>query len=272
MNPTSLARVLIACLACACWGCAHFRSKEPPVETGYVIQPYESPTAKRTRQYAMFVPNDYNKSKRKWPLILFLHGHGESGEDVNLLLKHGPIKEGVMRPDFPFLVVAPQCPKPQVSRIANAWRDLQPDVLQIIDEVKSKYRVDTNHFYLTGLSMGGFGSFQYLHDFPDRFAAAAPICGGGSAETAKVCARTPIWIFHGQLDRVVPPNRSVEMYETIKAFGGDVKLTIYPDLNHDSWTRTYENDDLYAWFLSHDLKSRLPRGGKKNSKKDTAIE
>ena len=109
--------------------------------------------------------------------------------------------------------------------------------------------------YLTGLSMGGFGSFAYAAKHPGVFAAVVPICGGGDAAVADKYKGTPFWIFHGEKDSVVPVNRSVEMADAMKAMGVDVKLTLYPEANHDSWTETYANEEVYSWMLSH----RLPK-------------
>ncbi len=239
-------------------GCSYFRSKVPVMDTGYVIHAYDSPTAGHERKFGMFVPYNYNESRRKWPLILFLHGYGESGDDVELTRKHGPLKEGILRNNFPFLVVAPQCPKPkpEPALLMNAWRNLEPDVTKILDEVKRDYRVDTTRIYLTGLSMGGFGAFCLAEDWPDTFAAVAPVCGGGDASALNKCSRLPFWIFHGEKDHTVPYNRSVEMADALKAFGADVQITLYPDLAHDCWTATYSNDKLYAWFLSHKMEEK----------------
>jgi len=218
-----------------------------------VIREFQSQLTHRPRQYALYVPPDYNDSPRRWPLILFLHGAGERGDDVQLLLKHGPLKEALLRKDFPFLVVAPHCPAPQAGApsLSITWTDAAGDALAALADVEAHYRVDPTRIYLTGLSLGGFGSFYLAAEHPGRFAAVAPICGGGEAARVKAYEGTPFWIFHGMQDRVVPPNRSVEMADTMRAFGQDVKLTTYPDLGHDAWTVTYENDELYAWFLSH---------------------
>lgn len=237
--------------------CSSFPGFKPkPVETGYVKESFESSFTHKTRQYGMFVPKKYNDSGRKWPLIFFLHGAGERGDNVDLVLKHGPLKEALLREDFPFLVAAPQCPEPAKGAppLSITWPQNEEDLLRILKEVETKYRVDTSRVYLTGLSLGGFGSFYMAEKYPDMWAAVAPICGGGEAAKVKAYLNTPFWVFHGKKDTVVPFNRSVEMVDAMKAAGHkDVKITLYPEATHDSWTATYQNDELYSWFLSHKL-------------------
>ncbi len=220
-------------------------------ETGFLVRSFKSPVTETTRQYAVYVPERYFQGKEPWPVIVFLHGRGESGDDIELVRKHGPIQEAMSRPDFPFLVVAPQCPRLPFERVLSAWREHTPDVLLALDEVKAQYRVDSKRIYLTGLSMGGFGAFQLAADHPDLFAAVAPVCGGSEQERVAACRSVPFWIFHGEQDPVVPVSQSTRMAEAMKAQGMSVKLTVYPGVFHDSWTPTYSNPELYAWFLIH---------------------
>lgn len=233
-------------------------SKPKPVTTGFVKRTFPSILTGKPRAYGMFVPPEYNESKRKWPVILFLHGIGERGDDIELVKKHGPLKVAMMGSKFPFLVVAPQCPKPEKGEpnLKYTWKESGEDLLTILEQVKSDYRVDPDRIYLTGLSLGGFGSFYMAAQYPGRWAAVAPICGGGDASMADKYRGTPFWVFHGEKDRVVPMSRSKEMVEAMKALGVDVKFTTYPEADHDSWTKTYENDELYAWFLSHKLETK----------------
>lgn len=177
---------------------------------------------------------------------MFLHGSGERGDDLNLVKVHGPLKVAEAQPDFPFIVVAPQCPK-------NQWWD--PDVLSaLLDEVEKKYAVDKDRIYLTGLSMGGFGTWDLAIREPQRFAAIAPVCGRSDPLQAPRLGNLPVWVFHGAQDPVVNPKYSEEMVDALKDSGGDVKFTLYPDLGHDCWTVTYNNPDLYTWFLAHKRK------------------
>ena len=124
----------------------------------------------------------------------------------------------------------------------------------LLDEIVSKYAVDEDRIYLTGLSMGGFGTWSLATAYPERFAALAPICGRGNPEKAHVLKDIPVWVFHGAKDETVPPENSQQMVNALKECGADVQYTIYPDAGHDSWTETYNNPKLYEWFLEHKLK------------------
>ncbi len=203
--------------------------------------------------FLISLPDDY-ESKKKWPLILFLHGAGERGDDLELVKFHGPPKLISNGQKFPFIVVSPQCPKEE-------WWHLKVDTLNmLLDEIEDKYNVDSERIYVTGLSMGGFGTWSLATRSPHRFAAIAPICGGGDRQFAKRLKHLPAWVFHGAKDTGVPPIRSTEMVDALKAAGGTPKLTIYPEAKHDSWTATYDNPKLYEWFLQH---KRIPPEPKK---------
>jgi len=197
-----------------------------------------------TIKYLLYLPADYDKSDAEWPLILFLHGAGERGDDLRQLEKHGPPKI-VKQKDMPFIIVSPQCPK-------DSWWPKENEVLiNLLDDIVSRYKVDESRIYLTGLSMGGYGSWSLGCDHPERFAAIAPICGGGEPFFARKLKNTPVWAFHGGKDTVVPLKKSEDMVNAIKRAGGDAKLTVYPEAGHDSWTETYNNPELYEWFLKH---------------------
>ena len=198
-----------------------------------------------TWRYLVYLPQGYTQRQEPWPLMLFLHGAGERGDDLNKVKVHGPPKLVEHGGNLPFIVVSPQCPK------ESWWPRLNQPLLKLLDHVEKTYHVDPQRVYLTGLSMGGFGTFALAHDAPDRFAAIAPICGGGEVAWAESLKTTPVWIFHGWKDPVVPVDRSIDMAKAIREAGGDVKLTIYPDAGHDSWTATYDNSKLYGWFLRH---------------------
>jgi predicted peptidase len=195
--------------------------------------------------YLLFLPESYGEEKKSWPLMLFLHGAGERGNDLKLVKKHGPPKIVEKQKDFPFIVVSPQCPKDQ-------WWDEDLDVLiNLLDEIITKYDVDEQRVYLTGLSMGGFGTWALGSRYADRFAAIAPICGGGNLSMVLKLTDMPIWAFHGAKDNVVPMEQSEQMVNMINKRGGNAKLTIYPEAGHDSWTKTYDNPEFYDWLLSH---------------------
>ena len=194
--------------------------------------------------YLLFLPATYGADPgQKWPLILFLHGRGETGRSLNQIKAHGIPKKVEQQPGFPFITVSPQCP------YDLCWFSVLPTLNALLDEVVATYAVDTRRIYLTGLSMGGYGAWALASLYPGRFAAVVPICGGG--EPAAVCCLkdVPVWAFHGALDELVLPGESQRMVDALKACGGNVRLTLYPDLGHDSWTRTYDDPALYQWLL-----------------------
>ena len=193
-------------------------------------------------EYLLSLPADYGQSRKSWPLVLFLHGSGESGNDLNKVKVHGPPKLVDENGPFPFILVSPQSP-------GRGWN---PDVLNaLLDSVMKKYRVDKDRVYLTGLSMGGYGTWALAAAHPEKFAALAPICGGGDPAEAGKLARLPIWVFHGAKDTTVPPKRSEEMVAALKAAaGGNPRFTLYPEAGHDSWTATYADPEFYKWLLA----------------------
>jgi predicted peptidase len=194
-------------------------------------------------RYLLALPDGYETSDADWPLLLFLHGAGERGDSLGLVKRHGPPKLIARGERLPFIVVSPQ-------QAAGGWWD--PYLLRgLLDEITASYRVDEDRLYVTGLSMGGFGTWALIALDPDRFAAAAPICGGGTPRLMCGVGRLPVWAFHGADDPVVPLRRSGEMVEALEACGGDVRFTVYPDTGHDSWTETYADSGLYDWLLSH---------------------
>jgi predicted peptidase len=211
-------------------------------------------SVKVTMKYLLYLPKDYDQ-KASWPLMLFLHGAGERGDDLNLVKKHGPPKLIEAGKDFPFIVVSPQCPR-------NKW--WEPfDLTVLLDDIVEKYKVDKDRIYLTGLSMGGFGTWSLAIRTPNRFAALVPICGGGEPITAKVFTYAPAWVFHGAKDPVVPLERSEKMVEALKKRGGSVKFTVYPDAGHDSWTEAYNTPELYEWLLQQKRVAKKPEAAKK---------
>ena len=238
----------------------------PPMEKDNPSKIQEAHTFQMPVQldYLLFLPKGHQEtSVEKWPLILFLHGAGERGDDLELVKKHGIPKIVEKNPDFPFIAVSPQCPE-------GSWWTSELRVLNaLLDEIIEKYSVDTKRIYLTGLSMGGFGTWSLATMQPERFAAIAPICGGGEPRwAARSLKDVPVWVFHGAKDTVVPPKRSEEMVEALKAQGGDVQFTLYPDAGHDSWTETYDNPELYEWFRDFvRLETGIENGGHSNLEK-----
>ena len=199
--------------------------------------------------YLLFSPsNTQHNVAGKLPLIIFLHGAGERGTDIKKVKVHGPPKIVVSKTDFGFYVLSPQC------RENKRWN---PKLLsQLLDEVLVKNKnIDTNRIYLTGLSMGGYGTYDWAILEPNRFAAIAPICGGSDTHTRLVNAfkHIPIWIFHGAMDQIVDINSSIAIARVLKNSEANVQFTIYPFANHNSWTETYNNPELYKWFLTNAL-------------------
>jgi predicted peptidase len=191
--------------------------------------------------YLLYLPPGYDKEEKAWPLVLFLHGAGESGQDLNKVKVHGPPKLVEHGKEFPFIVVSPQAPR-------MGW-DAQT-LNALLDDVVATHKVDKDRIYVTGLSMGGFGTWALAAAYPDRFAALVPICGGGNTTDAKKLKNIPIWVFHGAKDNVVPPGRSENMVKALKDAGAEhVKFTLYPNANHDSWTETYNNAEMWDWLL-----------------------
>lgn len=202
-------------------------------------------------RYLLHLPATVGASADQlWPTILFLHGRGESGDDPTAVLREGLPAHIAQQPDFPFIVIAPQCPW------GTWWPELADSLAQLLDECADRYPIDPKRLYLTGLSMGGFGAWYLATTWPHKFAAIAPICGGGywfHGFPQRVCVlkETPVWAFHGAKDDVVPLAASEQMVSALRECGGEVELTVYPNAGHDSWTITYSNPELYRWFLRH---------------------
>jgi predicted peptidase len=219
-----------------------------------------------TIRYMLFVPQDYKPDGKPWPLMLFLHGLGEcSNDDISRVKIHGPPSFADSRPDFPFVVVTPQLPPPPgydpesptplkqdelLALVSPAWK--AKELIQLLNHVQTNLNIDPTRVYATGLSMGGYGTWRLVAEYPERFAAALPICSGGKpCEMARSLSRVPIWAFHGALDPVVPLSESQEMVDAVRGAGGNVRFTVYPDVAHDSWKRAYDNPEVYDWLLSH---------------------
>jgi predicted peptidase len=199
-------------------------------------------------RYLLSLPDGYDPNgTRRWPLLLFLHGAGERGDDLELVKKHGipKILEAGTVADFPFIAISPQCP-------TDSWWNMQVDALSaLLDEMEKTLLVDSERIYVTGLSMGGFGTWALAIAEPHRFAAIAPVCGGGDPRGVRRIPHLPAWVFHGARDETVPLMRSAEMVEALARSGGYARFTVYPEAKHDSWTETYDNPEVYAWLLSH---------------------
>jgi predicted peptidase len=200
----------------------------------------------------VYFPAGYGEPGKRFPLLIFLHGSGECGHNLNKLTKHGP-GPMMMRGEapvagLPFVVLAPQSP----SEVE--WFEAE-SLNAVLDEALKRYAVDPDRVYLTGLSMGGYAVWDWACRNPERFAAIAPIGGEPNTDLAGIIAKAklPVWAFHGGKDKEVWPHEDEKMVALIQKLGGDAKLTIYPDAGHNAWTPTYKNPEFYQWLLSHRL-------------------
>lgn len=215
--------------------------KDRGVATGFVNKTVTVGGA--TRRYVVYVPHDYSADKA-WPLVLFLHGAGERGDDGLLQTEVGLGRAIRMNPDrFPCLVVMPQCPKDVW------WHEVPEHMDAVLADALKDYHVDRARVYLTGLSMGGFGTWIYGAAHTDVFAALVPICGGGHPGDAAKLATLPIWAFHGAEDDVVPAAKSREMVEAVRQAHGTVQYTELPKISHNAWDSAYGDPRVFAWLL-----------------------
>lgn len=196
--------------------------------------------------YLLYLPEE--GAGEKAPVMLFLHGRGESRGPLSIVAKWGPPRMAARGDDLPYIVISPQCPAD------SRWTadDQQAAMLELLDHVVETYRGDPARLYLTGLSMGGYGTWKLAAAHPEKFAAAAPICGGGDAADAKALAKIPLWVWHGTEDDPVPYSKSVEMVEAIEKAGGkQVRFTTLKHVGHNCWSSAYATPELYSWFDSH---------------------
>ena len=247
--PITLLTFTLGAVGCAS---AAPQAEQSPTQVQTVREFNFSKLHTATLKYLLFTPKGYDANgTKRWPLMLFLHGAGERGSDILKVTTHGPPKNVAQNPDFPFIVVSPQCPEGEV------WSS--ESLLALLDKVMQELKVDPERVYLTGLSMGGYGTWSLGLTHPERFAAIAPICGGGDPINIELADRKklnlikklPVWAFHGAKDPVVKLEESEKMVNALRRVGSDAKLTVYPEANHDSWTETYNNPELYEWFLKH---------------------
>jgi predicted peptidase len=231
--------ILFSCLALA---------QADESRRGFISKTYKGD--KGESKYAVFVPLDYTDAK-EYPLILFLHGSGETGSDGRLQAAVGlgpAIKQ--REQNFPFLAVFPQSQK-------RTWKADSADAtraLAILEEVRKTYQVDPQRIYLTGLSMGGYGTWSLAAKYPERWAAIVPVCGGGDPKAAATIKDLPCWCFHGEEDGAVKVKRSREMIEALKAAGGAPRYSEFPYVGHDSWLPAYATAELYTWLLKQTRK------------------
>ena len=197
--------------------------------------------------YLLSLPEGYDEDKSKrWPLVLFLHGAGERGADLEKNRAHGPFKELAKGRKIPAIVIAPQCP-------AGDWwasEKMLAVVKGLLDDAEKRYRVDRSREVLTGLSMGGYGTWALAEMYPKRFAALAPICGNGDVSKVAVLKDVPIWTVHGDMDAAVPVQGTRDLVAALRAAGSRVRYDEIAGGGHDTWTQTYAQDAFWGWLLA----------------------
>ena len=208
-----------------------------------LIRGSENTGVSETLEYYLYFPPEYEASPdREFGLLLFLHGGGESGRNLELLKTQGPPKRLLEGPDLPYLVLAPQNPYPR------QWWNVRA-VKELLDRVVADHRVDPDRLYLTGLSRGGSACWEMAVQFPDTFAAMAVVCGMTPVPYAHwIDKGLPIWVFHGTEDRVIPYSESETMVEKLQELGNEVRFTSFEGVGHNAWDRAYATEALYEWF------------------------
>lgn len=196
--------------------------------------------------YLLYLPDNYDPERKEgYPTILFLHGAGERGDDVSVLTMWGPPKIAAEK-GLPFIVISPQCPK------GHWWTSMMFPLKSLLDYSIETYNIDTSRIYLTGLSMGGYGTFAFSLLYPGYFAAVAPMCGGGTPSMVNFTKDyPPVWVFHGDADKIVPISSSQIMVDKMKDAGYDVKFTVYKGGDHYMFQKAYREEGLFDWFLEH---------------------
>ena len=200
-------------------------------------------------RYLVYLPGGYHRPDRYWPLVVFLHGSGAVGRELDKVRHEGLARWAEEKRNIPFVLVAPQAP-------SSGWNPAAVDAL--VNQILARYRVDPDRVYLTGMSMGGYGTWATASTYPARFAAIVPICGGGDQAMAKTLRSMPTWVFHGARDEIIPLEQSQRMVEALRDVCGDIRFTVYPEAGHDSWTVTYDDPRLYTWLLSQKRRSGPP--------------
>jgi len=217
----------------------------PPAVEGQTVQ---APVTEGGLPYLLFIPKGYNQSKERWPLVIFLHGSGERGTDIEVVKKHGPPMLVEKNPAFPFIVVSPQLPA-QSATVGRFWPI--PPLEALLDHVQKTFRVDPSRIYLTGLSLGGIATWDWGTTHPDRFAALAPVAAFGDPSKACNAKNVPVWAFHGDHDDAVDTRGDFEMVDALKKCGSSPapRLTVYPNTDHWSWVPAYNDPALWMWLL-----------------------
>ncbi len=234
-------------------------------------------------KYRLLKPTKYNVN-RQYPLVLFLHGAGERGDDNKVQLVHGmkEFLDPARRENMPCYVVAAQCPAGKrwvevdwsapSSKMPEQASDSLGLAIKLVQSMIETAAVDPNRVYITGLSMGGYGTWDAVARHPEIFAAAAPICGGGDPATAPRFKHVALWAFHGDQDQAVKVERSRQMIEALKEAGGEPKYTEYAGVGHDSWTQTYRNQEFHDWLFAQRRTKPKPAPTDKQESKEEKTE
>ena len=194
--------------------------------------------------YLLCFPDDYEEGKQ-YPVIMLLHGAGGRGNDIERIATNPYYAETVKHENFEFITFSPQCPADKT------WFDVFEQLTGLVLHIYAQKFTDRSRFYGIGASMGGYGTWQMAMNIPEVFAAIAPICGGGMYWNAGRLMSVPVWAFHGGRDDVVLPEESKKMVDAVNRTGGSAKLTIYPENDHNAWSDTYSNREVFNWFLSN---------------------
>lgn len=202
-------------------------------------------------KYVQYLPKDFNPEE-KYPLVFFLHGAGERGEDPDIGCRHGYMKhvreEGA---EYPFIFIGPQCPEDKY------WGCYTESLIAFLEEKMEELPIDPHRVYLTGLSMGGTGTWMLAMACPEKFAAIAPVCGTGIYWHSEIMKDVPIMTYHGDLDTVVPIDESIHMISAINRKGGNAQIKILYNTGHDAWVEAYKGDELWRWLLGHNLQDNI---------------
>ncbi|MBM1106727.1 prolyl oligopeptidase family serine peptidase [Aurantibacter crassamenti] len=235
--------IVLLFIACVLMQSCKAQSKSMLIDASY-----ES-IVKEDFHYYLYYPESYESDENKdFPILLFLHGGGESGGELEEVKSNGPPKLIAEGNEFPFLILAPQNPH------KKKWWNTQA-LIELLDEVVANNRVDKKRIYLTGLSRGGGAAWELAVQYPEKFAALAVVCGMAPLPYASwLDKEMPIWVFHGTEDQSIPFSESKEMVEKLKAIGHDVKFTAYEGVGHNSWEKAYTTEALYKWFIDQKRK------------------
>jgi predicted peptidase len=261
LSSKSFFAVLAIWIVCAVHPNDHIAAVQPPEDWQESFTSESTSSDGNTLEYRLFSP-EAASSDNRLPLVLFLHGAGERGDDNTAQLKHGVVEFFKRQQQHPCYILAPQCPKDErwvdvdwnretgrgaFEESPSTWMRL---ALMSVQSLVDSGKVDPDRIYVTGLSMGGYGTWYAAGMKETPFAAAAPICGGGDPMWAQRYVDLPLWVFHGDADNAVPVDRSREMVKSITKAGGNPIYTEYPGVGHDSWTETYANGLFHDWLMS----------------------